>query len=142
LNVPSFSVLWQQNKVVCKKHLPDLALFCTMALVLWLIEILYQQSFGLPLRVTLIPMLRGLPLHYLPELVAFFFFGRLAADLKTLVPTSLAVSVTYLLSVVLLLALFGFSGFWLLFSVLFMAPFPFGYLIQKVSNRLKRSQLT
>jgi hypothetical protein len=127
LNVPSFSVLWQQNKAVFKKHGPDLALFSAIALGVWLLEILYQQYSGLPLRITSIPILRGLPLHYLPEWVAFFCMGRFACDFKT----SLISPLTYLF------ILFGLL-LSVVFFVSFIVPSVFGNFVQRVINQRSR----
>jgi hypothetical protein len=139
--VPSFSFLWQQNKAVFKKHLPDLTLFCGIAFVTWLIEVVCRQYLGLSPVISLIPFLRGLPFHYLPEWGAFFYMGRFACDLKAgPIPTRLSVSTTYLLSTLVVFALFGFSWSWFLFSVLFTSPFLFGYLVQKASNHFERSK--
>lgn len=141
-NLPSLraflKTFWQQNRQVLKKYRFDLTFFFVLTLGIWIVEILWEQYSGFPLRMNHnIPIVGGLPTHYLPEWIVFFFLGRLAAEIKTGIPTSLVVSMTYCLTILFGLVLSGFSEFWLLFFILFLSPFLIGYLTQNVRNHLR-----
>lgn len=128
--VPTVKDLFKANKVVWQKYKEDLILGVVITLGLWILEGLFDLKIF-----RLIPIFGGLPPHYLPEWYTMFYLGCFAAEIKkTLIPMKFTMLATYLFSVFGVLFILGFSMFSLLFSLLFMSPFLFGYFVERMRN--------
>jgi MFS superfamily sulfate permease-like transporter len=128
-SLPTFREFLQENKNVCKSHVPSIIFLFGFTIIGWFLNILDIQ--GLRGKI-----LGVFPTHYFPEWVTLFYIGFFMAKLKkTLVPTALTVAILYLIMVPLNFVLLGFQDiFYLFFLMLMGSPLLIGYLWSYLRN--------